>query len=442
MKTKNNINKNYLMLLVILWTMVLGTPMFTQTNTFKVTPFGIEPTERQPVFIYSEIGESLTPDEWEPIGPNGFTGEAIAIDPQNANIIYAGGLSGLYKSIDGGINWELIGGSTLHPWVKSIAINPMNTHILLVWFRSNIYSNYEVKLMRSTDSGSTWTEVLTSSVIRASVIFDSQNTQRVFANADRVYISTDEGISWTSTGLSASTLAMYAQKPDILFATSFTELYKTTNGGQNWNLQNPQLPEHFSSLELSPTNSEILFGDRESFDGGFYRSTDGGLSWTQLTSGFGQSKSITVIAIDPGNTNIIYTGGWATGLYRSTNMGDQWTLISGSIQDNYIEALATTSNSNIYCVFGGSIYYSMDQGSSWQSLVGNLQNIDVFKVVSHPTNPNIVFASSFGGVYRTSDGGMNWQQINNGLLNTDVFALTIDPINPNIRYAGTFGGLI
>jgi len=435
-------------LLTMLLIAGLCSSTFAQSDNFKITPFGIEPNERKSVFNDNQGNESLSPDVWEPIGPNGITSNAIAVDPQDANIIYAGGLSGLYKTIDGGSNWEIISGLIPNYRVSAITINFNNPNILLSWLQNN-FDVFSMKLMRSTNAGITWTEVQTGSGFGGSIIFDPDNTQRAFANAngDSLYLSTDGGINWValSSIQSVGAFTMFLEDPNIMYAVSnYVELYKTTNAGQSWNLQNSQLPATFETLQVSINNPDIIFAGDEFFeeDGGFYRSTDGGANWSYLINGFGQSKSVNKIAVDPVNSNIIYAGGWANGLYRSDNMGDQWTYISDSIQDNYVLDILTTTNSNLYCAFGGNLNYSMDQGSSWQSLNGNLQNSDVFKIVTHPTNPSILYSSTIGGVYHSSDVGMNWQQINNGIVDTDVFALTIDPINPNILYAGTGGALI
>jgi photosystem II stability/assembly factor-like uncharacterized protein len=104
--------------------------------------------------------------------------------------------------------------------------------------------------------------------------------------------------------------------------------------------------------------------------------------------------------------------------------------------------LFLTSSGNLYCAFGGSIYATSNRGASWQSLNADLQNVDVFDVITDPTNVNILYANSLGGVHRTQDGGSTWQQRNNGMLDNDAFGLTIDPQSSNVLYAGTFGGLV
>ncbi len=436
--------KKLIISFAILLTIGLCPSIFAQSNRFKITPLGIVPNVKQSVFNDNQNNESLSADVWEPIGPNGITSNAVAVDPQNTNIIYAGGLSGLYKTINGGINWLVVGDPTPIHNVKYIAINPINPNILLIWSYYGV--ELSLKMLRSTDAGTSWTEVLNGSGSRGSIIFNYQNPLTVYANAtsDYVYKSTDGGINWVpiSSFTPARTLVMDANIPDILYATRSANLYKTTDGGQSWDLVNSQLPVFFYVLKVSISSSDILFAGDRDYYGGFYKSNNGGISWTQSNSGFGSIKSITKIGVDRENENILYAGGFASGLYLSTDKGDQWSLISDTIYDNYVSAITTMPNNKLFCSFGGSIFLTSDQGASWNSLNGDLKNVDVFNVVVHPTDPNILYASSFAGIYRSSNGGRDWQQINNGILDTDAFALTIDPINPNILYAGSFGGLI
>lgn len=159
-------------------------------------------------------------------------------------------------------------------------------------------------------------------------------------------------------------------------------------------------------------------------------------------SSFGQNKSIAAIANDPADPNGVCAGGYANGLYHSTDLGASWSLVSGAIPDRYVQYLTATANGNIYCCFGGSIFSLSNGGADWQSLNGDLKNVDVFSVVIDPSNDNILYACSLGGVYKSVDGGITWQQRNNGILDSDVRALAIDPQNPSLLYVGTYGGLI
>ena len=228
-----------------------------------------------------------------------------------------------------------------------------------------------------------------------------------------------------------------------MYATSGRTLYKTSNGGASWITQTTQLPNTLSDLQISPADPNILFaGNGGIAAGGFYRSVDGGINWIQSIAGFGRSKSINAIAVDPANPNLLYAGGSATGLYRSIDTGDTWTLVSSAVPDHYVQSLTVDSGGRVYCGFGGTLHFSNNQGASWPSLNGNLQNIDVFNVVPHPSNAKILYASSLGGAHRSVNGGVTWQTINTGLFDNDLFAMAIAPANPNILYVGTFGGLV
>lgn len=391
--------------------------------------------------------ENSTSDVWEPIGPNGITATCIAVDPTNSNTIYVGGLSGLYKTSDGGIHWVLTGTQYINDMVYAIAIDPSNP--------ATVFAQIAQNLIKSTDAGGTWTSVLFSYAM-GPIFIDMTNPQIMITKGDSVYSSSDGGNHWLAISpfYNVSSIAVYPYNSNVIYAigdsSSSTRLYKTTNRGQSWSVRSTHLPPalatyELGSLQVSTSDPNVLFAGNWSLSdtiGGFYRSVDGGVTWQKSNTGFSPSKSVAVLANDPLDANSLYAGGNVNGLYHSTNLGDSWSLISGAIPDQYASALFLASTGNIYCTFGGSIYTSSNQGSTWQSLNGDLQNLDVFGVVTDPTNASVLYVNSVGGIYQTQDGGRSWQQRNNGMVDNDVFGLALDPQNPSTLYAGTWGGLI
>ncbi|NUO78583.1 T9SS type A sorting domain-containing protein [candidate division KSB1 bacterium] len=392
------------------------------------------------------------PDVWAPIGPNGITANALAAVPNNADMIFAGGLAGLYKTVDGGISWTLASEQTVNQFVDYITVHPTNHNVLFAWFRSNL-GPLSINLMRSTDEGKTWDAVLHGNRTTVDVQIDPLNPNRMFAFSDSVYRSSDGGLSWRSVSIFNNTqaFAIYRQNPEIVYAaagsTFSLTLYKSTDAGQTWAVRNFRLPAFTRPeivLEVSSLDDDILFLGSSSFDGtgGFYRSIDGGINWLRLTTGFGRSASVSALAIDPMNPNVLYAGGFANGVYLSTDTGDSWRLISSAVPDHYVHDIDVRPDGVVDVAFGGNLYRTSNQGTSWRSLNGNLQNLDVFDVVPHPSDPLTIYAGSLGGVYRSRDGGASWQTVNDGILDNDAFALAIDASNPLVLYAGTFGGLI
>ncbi len=417
----------------------------SQENELQISPQG---------FVYSNnrlpqtprvFNDNAAPDVWTPIGPNGITASSIAVAPNNADIIFAGGISGLYKTADGGVNWFLANEQTLNHNIEALAIHPANSNLLFAWFRSNLGA-VSSGLMRSTDGGRTWNEVLRGNYFLMGVEFDPLNPNRIFAYADSVFKSSDGGLSWrgVSTFRTVQALAVYPQNPEIVYAFAGLLLYKSSDAGQTWTLSNSRLPNTASAAAVSSIDANILFYGNASFSsiGGFYRSIDGGASWLRLTAGFGRSPSVSTIAIDPTNPNTIYAGGYANGVYLSTDTGDSWRLISSAVPDHYVQALNISATGEVDVVFGGNLFRTANQGTSWRSLNGNLQNVDVFEVIPHPSDPMTIYAGTLGGVHRSRNGGASWQTVNQGILDNDAFALAIDASTPEVLYAGTFGGLV
>ncbi len=417
----------------------------SQENEFHISPQGIFFSKDRSPQTITTFDDNVSPEIWAPIGPNGITANSIAVAPANANIIFAGGLSGLYKTVDGGVSWTLASEQTLNQYVDALALHPTNANLLFAWFRPN-FGVFSSALMRSTDGGRTWNEVLRVNSGTVGVQFDPLNPNRMFAHSDSVYRSSDGGLSWRAVGTfrNVQALAVYQPNPEIVYAFAGFNLYKSDNAGQTWTLRNSRLPSSASTAAVFTVDSNILFLGSASFGstGGFYRSIDSGASWLRLTTGFGRSSSVGVIAVDPTNPNVIYAGGYANGVYLSTDTGDSWRLISNAVPDHYVQALVISPNGAVDVAFGGNLFRTSNQGTSWRSLNGNLQNVDVFEVIPHPSDPMTIYAGSLGGIHRSRDGGASWQTVNQGILDNDAFALAIAASNPEILYAGTFGGLV
>jgi photosystem II stability/assembly factor-like uncharacterized protein len=147
--------------------------------------------------------------------------------------------------------------------------------------------------------------------------------------------------------------------------------------------------------------------------GGVWKTTDGGVTWNNISDGFfkvGSIGSIEVALLDP---NVVYVG---TG--------------SASPRGN----IST----------GRGVYKSTDAGKTW-ALVGLVTEGQIGKLQIHPQDPDLVYAAVLGnifgsnperGVYRTTDGGKSWERIHYVDDKTGCIDLVMDPNNPRILYAG------
>jgi photosystem II stability/assembly factor-like uncharacterized protein len=161
---------------------------------------------------------------------------------------------------------------------------------------------------------------------------------------------------------------------------------------------------------ISGTTNTFYFG---AVDGGIWKSTDYGISWTNITDGAlpGDSNSIGALAVAPSNSKIIYAG---TG--------------ESDIRGDFIT--------------GDGVFKSADAGKTWHA-AGLADTHTISKIVVDPNDPDIVYASSMGhvfkpnderGVFKSTDGGKTWQK--SLFVNGDTGAvdLVMDPKNPNTLY--------
>jgi len=187
MKTKLSVQR-YAVMCSLLLPAAFG---FSQEETPTMTPEGLILNYTHSRYVDVRQGEALPPDVWEAIGPNGITAISLAVAPANSNIIFAGGLLGIYKTTNGGANWELASAQTLNLRPAAIAIHPANPNLVLAWL-----STFPNNLMRSTDGGRLWTLVLARVGSPGEIIFNPLNPQIVFTSSDSLYRSIDGGVTW------------------------------------------------------------------------------------------------------------------------------------------------------------------------------------------------------------------------------------------------------
>ena len=194
-------------------------------------------------------------------------------------------------------------------------------------------------------------------------------------------------------------------------------------------------------ITIDPTNANNLWIGAPA--GGLWRSTNGGSSWTTNTD-FLSVIGCSDLAIDPGNTNVMYlaTGDGdagdtrSIGVLKSTNGGVTWntTGLSNTVNNNFLirRLIINPSNTQILLAATNSgIYRTTNGGTNWTQVVtGNTYDIE-FKA----GNPNVVYAA--GTTFRMStDGGVTYTTINTGIPTTGVnrMAVAVTPADPNYVY--------
>ncbi len=252
-------------------------------------------------------------------------------------------------------------------------------------------------------------------------------------------------------GGDARSFASDPRDPSHLYLGTLTGwIYESKNGGTDWKRlawlgKRDDLA--LDSIVVDTSNSKHLvvgawvFG---STDGGLYSSKDGGVNWENDADMRGQSiRALTAAPSDPK----ILVAGTLKGVYRSTDGGEHWSLISpeGSQEIHEVESIAIDPV-NPQIIYAGTWHLpwkTIDGGANWTSIKqGIIEDSDVFSIIVDPKDSNVVYASACSGIYRSQNAGEKFLKIQ-GIPSTArrTRVLMQDPKNLNIVFAGTTEGL-
>jgi photosystem II stability/assembly factor-like uncharacterized protein len=490
--------------------------------------------------------------------------ESLTIDPQHPKILYAGTYGGIFKTQDGGENWERIGEG------YRLLMDPQNS--------SHLYANTGGGVHESLDQGDTWEQHKSSCPNLFDWAIDPKDGMTLYGSENGnnpactmgLYKSSDGGGTWNFLGLGGQDIGTFAvgedeqgnvliyaetqgqgglisndggkswsiletpgcsflpvepDSPDtvycadqssdvsIITAGKFSQtltisgppnlmvdtfhadsyqgtqrliagaqgLFISTDNGQSWSNRSGGLGAARLELKMDPTNDQRMYlasylGADEQ-DCVLFRSDDSGKSWKQIIQGghvswcgpvFGPTNTLYVLiegllerSTDHGDTwtssslpsgvnfgsvsanpylvGYLYAG--SNELYYSTDDGSSWQKATNNKMGNFY-------NSRFYYAKGGNLiygekYFSTDGGKSWNSCSdpeSKIPTSDSSLVIDPGDNQHLYLAIAGDRILISVDGCQSWQPSNDGLGNLFVKSVAMDPNNTNTIYAGTNGG--
>ncbi len=145
------------------------------------------------------------------------------------------------------------------------------------------------------------------------------------------------------------------------------------------------------------------------------------VSWQANVYSFDQSVS---------NPNILFAGMESGGLFKSTDKGLNWNLVSSNQPFITVSdvKIAPSNSEIVYVIAQSSIYKSINGGTDWDEVFAIGSN--GFNLAIHPSNPDIVFCATENGLLKTTDGGVNWTNS----FSTKCWDIAFHPANPDILY--------
>ena len=376
-------------------------------------------------------------DEWTTSGPYGKGSyRYIKIAPSDTNIMYAVNAGiGLYKSIDGGGNWQLLK-NLKEKFIYGLTIDPTNPDVVFVSTWSGI--------VKTTDGGDTWeykNNGIEDLYFTGCPIISPDNFQIIYASAhNNIYKSEDGGENWVSIlgdVLWPNNMVFDPIDSKIIYIGDRLGIWKTTDEGNTWNFYNEGLPENpvVTGIAIFPSNTDsLLIGTKNAI----YLSSDGGNSWSVF--GLEDNYITTGLKIDPLDEKTIYAG-TSTGLYYSNDSGISWNKVEDDLLDviiNEIEINPSNPNSIFCAVFYNGLFKSYDHFNTWQEIITNSRNV-IYEIAISADNSGVIYAAGrFSGLWKSEDLGQTWTRNNSELESYRITGVTVDP-NDNKRVYCTDG---
>jgi photosystem II stability/assembly factor-like uncharacterized protein len=433
-------------------------------------------------------------DNGLPIDPTwGPLVQSMAVDPTISEILYAGtgGTAGqgqgVYKSTDRGETWSASNKGMLDANISALAVDPKQPQVI---YAGSANGN----LFKSADGGQTWTDLTPQLKLREfgeprqirSIQFDS-TTGTVYLLGDNsgVLYSANAGAKWRLIGNppgadqpQLSSMAIIpGEKPAIFVSIMGVD----TAGGWRFgagqsapraaptasNTSNApgktitlsgvwqavaDLPHSVTHIVVDPADPTLIYAGVGAGGGGVYKSTDSGHTWKAASSGLNQ-QPVNALGFRAGVKPILFASvGNGGEFYTSQDQGQSWSLAgkTGLLGGSESDYSILSSGDTLYLISSNGAARSSNNGQTWLPLGEGLpkesDHVLILTLAIDPSDIRVMYAGTGGfvgqgqGVYKSTDGGETWTPSNKGMLDYRITALAVDPGQPQVVFAGSDNG--
>ena len=493
-------------------------PIFTHEPTGSIGALFVAPSD--PNIVYVASGEGLhRPDlsvgngiykstdagkTWTHLGlRDGQQIPELAVDPHDPNRVFAAVAGhaygpneerGIFRSTDGGQNWEKVLYKDEYTGGDDVLIDPSNPQIVYatMWqaqegpWENGSWEGPNGGIFKSSDGGSNWTKLtngLPADANQAHIAISLSNPQILFASVAfgrevRLYKSEDGGQSWTVAtddsrpaerigGGDLPEPAIDPKNPDVIYSTSIVT-WKSSDGGKTWTgIRGAPGGDDYQNIWINPNDPQIIL---LASDQGAIITVNGGKTWS---SWYNQSTAqMYHVSADNAFPYRLCSGQQESGSACVASRGNdgevtirEWHPVAA---EEYGYAVPDPLDSDI--VYGGKLTRYDRRTSQAQNIMPKPFRSRDFRVVRtepivfSPENQRVLYFAS-NTLWKTADGGMHWTQISPDLTRKTyevpgsvgkyrseqsaqpvqrgvIYAVAPSPLDANLIWAGTDDGQI
>ncbi len=339
------------------------------SRTMFVSAWSVQDQSAGDIFRTRDGGK-----EWQALpAMRGKSVRAMAVSISDNKVVVAGALDGVYRSTDGGDNWQRISPNDgVVKNIESIAVDPKDPN--------TVYAGTWHLAWKTSDGGANWQH------INKGMIDDSDVFSVIVSSAN----------------------------PAEVFASACSGIYKSVNGGELFDKIKgiPFTARRTRVLKQDPSNPAIVYAGTTE---GLWKSVDEGKNWKQVSN---PEVVVNDVLIDPRNSQRVLLATDRSGVLASDDSAHSFTASNHGYTHRYVSAiLADNKDPNAVYIglvndreFGG-VFYSHDGGQNWHQKSSGLDGRDVFSL-KQSANGTLI-AGTNKGMFELAEGGASWHPINN-----------------------------
>lgn len=392
-------------------------------------------------------------------GPLGGLGYDIRMSPDDPDVMFVtDAFAGVFKSVDGGMTWSpsndgittRVGLSGDAIPIFCLTIDPHNSDT--VWAGTQGVRG----IYKSTDGGGTWTKTDNGVVEEEGITFRGITVSPT--TPDIVYAAAEiSSFVWNGE-----------EKPGREFDMTKGVVYRTTDGGQNWQAiwRGDNMARY---VWIDPVNTDTIYistgiFDREAANSdtntndpggvGVVKSTDGGQTWQEMNDGI-DNLYVGSLYMHPEDPSVLLAGAGnnaypdGAGVFRTEDGGVTWSKVLPDVIINSVE-FAELEPHIAYAGALDAVYRSDDGGVTWVKMTpaafgwgaqGVMAGFPIDLQVD-PREPDRIFANNYGGGnFLSNDAGLNWTSASKGYTGAQVRSIDLYPGNPAALFAAARSGI-
>jgi photosystem II stability/assembly factor-like uncharacterized protein len=368
----------------------------------------------------------------------------VAVDPANANRLYAGTSHGVHASTDLGTTWSAANHGLANTWVTALALDPAAP--------ATLYAGTERSgIFKTTNGGLTWTRQFDTGKVSALLIDPANSAKLYFSDqfGTGVFKSFNAGATWTSVlpSQTINAMALDPLTPGTVYAVGgnlYGSVAKSIDGGKTWKSANTGLAPNYNPDSVSADGAFVLLTDPQN---GAFLSKNGGMTWTATgpPAPAARSGAKTPRATAPIKLFQNFADGRLVGIVA----GPRIIALLGknspdSIEDiivGFLKPFILPGPSGVAAAAGPQAA-TANPWTPWDAPAGlNASDcLPIAALAADPVTPSTFYAGGLCGVLKGTVPGASTIALGAGLpANVPVKAIAITPTAGDL-YAATYGG--